>query len=127
MNEANNKLLSEQANHLVCAADLGGTHLRVALVDPAGHIHFRLKQSTPQEETPDGILRSLVSAVLECDRHAKQINGGKRLAAVSVVVPGTVDVEQGIVVKAPNLPSLDGFHLSEQLTSQLGFRSILEN
>ena len=127
MTEANNKLKFEQANNLVCAADLGGTHLRVALVDSAGHIHFRLKQSTPQEETPDGILCSLVSAVRECEVHAKGIKDDKRISAVSVVVPGTVNVNNGIVVKAPNLPSLDGFHLNEQVSSQLGYRSVLEN
>jgi glucokinase len=126
MIEANNKLMSEQVDSLVCAADLGGTHLRVAVVDSAGHIHFRLKQSTPQEASPDGIMRLLVSAVRECEVHAKQ-NGGRRISAVSVVVPGTVNVDRGIVVKAPNLPALDGFHLSEHLTLQLGYGSVLEN
>lgn len=118
--------MSKEAGSLVCAADLGGTHLRVAVVDSAGHIHFRLKQSTPQDASPDGILRSLVSAVRECEIYANQ-NGGRRISAISVVVPGTVNVDRGIVVKAPNLPALDGFHLSEQLTSQLGYGSVLEN
>src|ERR1051325_1470677 len=127
MIEANNKLImSEEVASLVGAADLGGTHLRVAVVDSAGHIHFRLKQSTPQEASPDGIMRLLVSAVRECEVHAKQ-NGGRRISAVSVVVPGTVNVDRGIVVKAPNLPALDGFHLSEHLTLQLGYGSVLEN
>src|SRR5689334_12207881 len=119
MTEANNNLISEQTCNLVCAADLGGTHLRVAVVDSSGHIHFRLKQSTPQEASPDGILQSLVSAVGECEVQAKQ-NGGRRISAVSVVVPGTVNVDRGIVVKAPNLPALNGFNLSQQLTAQLG-------
>jgi len=127
MTEANNRSMSGHPSDLVCAADLGGTHLRVALVDTSGHIHFRLKQRTPQEESPDGIIRSLVSAVLECELQAKQMNGGRRLSAVSVVVPGTVNVDQGIVVKAPNLVSLDGFHLTKQLTAQLGYRAVLEN
>src|ERR1044071_8860668 len=126
MIEANNKLMSQRADNLVCAADLGGTHLRVAVVDSGGHIHFRLKQSTPQEGSPEGIMRSLVSAVRECEVHATQ-NGGRRISAVSVVVPGTVDVHRGIVVKAPKLPARDVFHLSEQLTSQLGYCSVLEN
>src|SRR5215813_2248538 len=95
MTEANNNLISEQANNLVCAADLGGTHLRVAVVDSAGHIHFRMKQSTPQEKSPDGIMRSLVNAVKECELHADQINSRKRISAVSVVVPGTVNVDSG--------------------------------
>jgi predicted NBD/HSP70 family sugar kinase len=34
---------------MVFAADLGGTHLRVALVDEKGRMHAQRKQSTPKE------------------------------------------------------------------------------
>src|SRR5262245_1481307 len=98
MTEANNKLASVEGNDFVCAADLGGTHLRVALVDRQGQIHFRLKQSTPQDKNPDGIMRSLTSAVRECESQLKQGANGQKVAAVSVVVPGTVNVNQGTVV-----------------------------
>jgi glucokinase len=46
---------------------------------------------------------------------------------VSLVVPGTVKVEEGAVVKAPNLPCLDGFRLSAALSGQLGLPAFLEN
>ena len=38
--------------------------------------------------------------------------------AISVAVPGTVNVEEGIVVKAPNVPCLDGFRLTAALTER---------
>ena len=41
--------------------------------------------------------------------------------------PGTVNVEEGAVVKAPNLPCLDGFRLAAALTEQLSLPAILEN
>lgn len=126
MTEAKN-LETDQLEDLVCAADLGGTHLRTAVVDSRGQILFRLKQSTPHDESPDGIMRSLVGAVRECESHAEQLNEGKKISAVSVVVPGTVNVDEGVVVKAPNLSSLDGFHLNRELTAQVGYRSVLEN
>jgi len=44
-----------------------------------------------------------------------------------LVVPGTVNVEEGAVVKAPNLPCLDGFPLAATLTEQLDLPAILEN
>jgi glucokinase len=43
------------------------------------------------------------------------------------VVPGTVNVEEGIVVKAPNLPSLDGFRLAAVLSTELKRPALLEN
>ncbi len=112
----------------VFAADLGGTHLRAATVDPSGRIHFRLKHNTPQAEGPDEIVTALVQAVRECEKQsAESAEGSCNISAVSVVVPGTVNVEEGIVIKAPNVPSLDGFRLTAALANELKLPAILEN
>lgn len=113
----------------VFAADLGGTHLRAAAVDQDGKVHFRLKQNTPQAEDPDEIVQALVRAVRECERESNETGSGvgDGIKAVSVVVPGTVNVEEGIVLKAPNVPSLDGFRLAAALTCELKKPALLEN
>lgn len=109
----------------VFAADLGGTHLRSAIVDQTGKIHFQLKQKTPAAQKPEEIVDVLVAAVRECNQ--QHTSEQHPLEAVSVVVPGTVNVASGIVVKAPNLPCLDGFHLTEALSCVLKRPTILEN
>jgi len=105
---------------LIFAADLGGTHLRAATVDRKGHIHSRFKQNTPQVKDARAIVDAIVGAVHEFQKAAE-------ISAVSLVVPGTVKVEEGVVVKAPNLPCLDGFRLTAALTERLGLPAILEN
>jgi glucokinase len=110
---------------MVFAADLGGTHLRAATVDESGRIHFRLKRNTPRAETPDEIVRALVLAVRECEKHCAATCDGIR--AISVVVPGSINADAGVVVKAPNLPCLDGFNLTAALTEELKRPAILEN
>jgi glucokinase len=110
---------------LVFAADLGGTNLRSATVDENGRIHFRLKQNTPQADEAEAIVRALVIAVREGKAQSEAL--GSHLSAVSVVVPGSVNVEKGVVVKAPNLPCLNGFHLTEALSSELNLPAIIEN
>jgi glucokinase len=105
---------------LIFAADLGGTHLRAATVDQKGHIHARFKQNTPQVKDANAIVDAIVAAVHEFQKAAE-------ISAVSLVVPGTVNVEEGSVVKAPNLPCLDGFRLAAALTEQLRLPAILEN
>lgn len=107
-------------NRLIFAADLGGTHLRAATVDRKGHIHCRFKQNTPQVEEANAIVDAVVGAVHGFQKAAE-------ISAVSLVVPGTVKVEEGVVVKAPNLPCLDGFRLAAALTEQLKLPTILEN
>ncbi len=122
-----NKLgkLDQSEFDLVFAADLGGTHLRAAMVDGKGTIQYHLKRPTPQAENPDEIVRALVTAARECESHATQHGG--RITAVSIAVPGTVDVEEGIVIKAPNVPCLDGFPLGAALASDLQCPATLEN
>src|SRR5436190_9272061 len=115
--------LTPGCNGVVFAVDLGGTHLRAAAVDEKGKIHFRLKQNTPQTESPDEIVRAVVLAVDQCKQQCPNI--GERIRAISIVVPGSVRVEQGIVVKAPNLPCLDGFQLPSVLTDLLELPAIL--
>lgn len=109
----------------VFAADLGGTHLRVALVDEHGGVFSRQMQSTPHTEDPSEITRALVKAVSTCEREATDRGGV--ISAVSVVVPGTVNLDAGVIVTAPNLPSLDSFPLRAALEAELGTRVILEN
>jgi glucokinase len=104
---------------LIFAADLGGTHLRAATVDRKGRIHSRSKQNTPQVKEATAIVDAIVGAVHECN--------SDKISAVSLVVPGTVKVEEGAVVKAPNLPCLDGFRLGAALSARLDLPVILEN
>ena len=110
---------------LVFAADLGGTHFRAATVDESGKIHFRLKQNTPQAEEAAEIVRAMVLAVRSCEEQSART--GDSISAISVVVPGTVNVEEGVIVKAPNVPCLDGFRLAAALESELKRPAILEN
>jgi glucokinase len=105
----------------VFAADLGGTHLRAATVDRRGKITFRLKQKTPQAERPEEIVHALVLAERECEQQ------GAKIGSLSIVVPGSVNVKAGMIVKAPNLPCLDGFHLTAALVEELKRPAILEN
>ena len=106
-------------------ADLGGTHLRVATVDRNGKIYYRHVQPTPKTEKPHEIVRLLVDAVNDTARKAHE--AGAVVSAVSIAVPGTVNVAEGIVLTAPNVPALDGFHLVTALRSELEWPIIIEN
>lgn len=108
-------------SRLVFAVDLGGTHLRVALVDDAGRILHHHKQETPKGDSPVWILDALASAAQEWKCSHKQI------VAASIMVPGAVDSDKAVVVQAPNLPSLINFELKLELERRLGWPVFLEN
>lgn len=112
---------NQLSERLVFAVDLGGTHLRVALVDDTGKILRHLKQETPRGDSPDGILDALVSAAREWDCDKQPV------VAASIMVPGAVDSDKAVVVQAPNLPSLTNFRLKAELQQRLGWPVFLEN
>jgi glucokinase len=105
----------------VFAVDLGGTYLRIALVDGSGKIHDQLKQPTPRGSSPDVIVDALAAAA------DKWSSDGRRIAGASIMVPGTVDNQNAVVVQAPNLPSLTNFPLKAVLEERLGWPVLLEN
>lgn len=108
----------------VFAADLGGTHLRTAIVDENGNISSRPKQRTPAARHPEEIVDLLVAAARETER---QDLGSRPFDYVSVVIPGAVNVSAGMIVRVPNVPCLDGFNLVEALSTALHRPAILEN
>jgi glucokinase len=110
---------------LIFAADLGGTHLRTAIIDGQATFLNRFKQRTPRAESPDEIVRALTVALRD-SRNSRRA-AADEIRALSIVVPGTVDAEAGTVIKAPNLPNLEGFNLTGALTRELNLPVSLEN
>lgn len=109
---------------IVLAADLGGTNLRMAAIDREGRVLHQIKRETPHTERADEIVSALVESAKICLSKIKNIY---QIIAVSAAVPGGVDYQNGIVVKAPNIPCLDGFRLAAALEIELNLPVILEN
>lgn len=108
---------------IVLAADLGGTNLRMAAITKTGEILSQTKKKTPRSDNGILIVETLLNAALECRANLSSCE----FVALSVAVPATVDVEKGTVIKAPNLPKLNGYALARTLEERSGTRVILEN
>ena len=74
---------------LVFAVDLGGTHLRVALIDDGGRILKQLKQETPKGDSALCIVNALVNAAQQWESDVARV-------AASIMVPGAVDSEKAV-------------------------------
>ena len=114
-----------EKNDLICAVDLGGTNLRAANIDRDGRIYEHTKTATPATEEAEDIVSAIVAAVRECETAG--LSRGAQIQAVSVVVPGSVQSGTGVVVNAPNIPSLPGFRLAAALSGALEQPVLLEN
>jgi glucokinase len=111
--------------NIVLAADLGGTNLRMAAVDLDGAILSRAKRETPRSEDPGDIVAAVVSSAREClgAEFARD-----DIEAIGLAIPAmSIDSAGGIVRKAANLPSIDGFALGPAVERELGLPALLEN
>lgn len=112
------------SNEIILSVDLGGTNLRVSAVDREGHILFRTRRDTPRTDDANDIVTSITDDAETC-REAVKSEG--EVLAIGTVVPGTVDVERGVIRKAPNVRSLNDFMITEAIESKLNLPCILEN
>ena len=108
---------------IVLAADLGGTNLRMAAIDRDGNILHRTKRRTPRGERADEIIQAIVQSVAECRENCSDCEP----AAISAAIPGTINFADGIILKSPNLPALDGFRMTAALEGELNLKAVLEN
>jgi glucokinase len=108
---------------IVLAADLGGTNLRMAAVDSEGTILCRARRETPCGDGAEKIMRAIVESANECRENCADL----QIKAISAAVPGTVDIEEGLIITAPNLPALNNFPIAAALEKALGIKAILEN
>jgi glucokinase len=92
------------ADHeVVLGIDVGGTSVKTALIDRAGHLRGPRKLPNHPERGPDlvveGILRIAVAAV----NKAGSARETWTVRAIGLVVPGLVDEVKGIAVRSVNL------------------------
>jgi glucokinase len=109
------------ADESVLAADIGGTHMRAALVHPDGTVLHRRTEPTPRHaEAPAALVELITSTAAEFGRD--QVSHGV------IGLPGGVDYEAGRLLFAPNLPREWPEQLTrEGLSERLGLRVCIAN
>jgi len=111
--------------HMVIGVDLGGTHLRAALVNEDGRLLARERTASGSALAPEEALRRLTAQCRTLITAARA--DGARVAAIGLGAAGSIDRRAGRIVHSPNLPRLNGFLLAPALERELGLPVFLEN
>ncbi|MFN0094023.1 MAG: ROK family protein [Dehalococcoidia bacterium] len=106
----------------VVAADVGGTHLRAAVVDATGHVFARRERPTPKLASGDEILAILGDLLAMVARAA-----AVPPSAVCVAAPGLINAVAGSVILAPNIPGFRNLQLAAPLSARVGVPVVIEN
>lgn len=97
------------------AVDLGGTHLRVALLKDNKITEF-VKKDTLKDKNK--LLEELVSSISQC------INAGKNVKGIGVSAAG--EIKEGRIMNSPNLP-IKNFDLKRYLKKNFKKKVEIEN
>ncbi len=107
------------------AIDLGGTKLRAVVAHIEGEVRGEVIIPTEADRGPDHAIGRMVDALAAAAVEAGVGLGG--LLGLGVASPGALDLVNGIVHEAPQLPGWDGIPLPRILSDRLGIPVLLEN
>ena len=102
--------------------DLGGTQVRVALVDDGGRVLKRAATRTDVQGGPKAVMaqfRQLIAEVAD-DKSLGSISG------IGVCAPGPLDSQTGTFIHVPTLPGWEDFPLRDELSGVLGKPVVVE-
>jgi glucokinase len=103
--------------------DLGGTNLRAAAIDRAGHILDRRATATNPAAGREAMLGHMVNAIAEL----RDSCGADGLAGIGIGVPGFILLKEGIIRNSNNLAPLEDFPIRTEIERRLHAHVILEN
>lgn len=106
----------------VLAGDIGGTHLRAALVDEDGTIAVRRQAPTPAKATSEEIIAA-VTALFREVREASEHTP----VALCVAMAGLVDATGGRIISSPNVAGARNLALGPALQQAVGVGAFVEN
>ena len=110
--------LAEATQPLYAGVDLGGTNIKAALVDDRGRVVAFHTEPTHAERGPEDAAARMGRAV-----HTLASLAGVATADVARVglgSPGPIDIPQGTIVRAGNLPGWDAFPLRDRVAAHSG-------
>jgi glucokinase len=100
--------------------DLGGTNIKIGLVDGAGRVKARRKLLTRAGAGPNQALKRTAATIAELQKRRK-------VASVGIGIAGLVDHIAGIVRVPPNLPGWNGTSVKQTLARFTGLPAFCTN
>ncbi len=103
-------------NHAI-GIDIGGTNIRLALINRNKEILIKLKE--PTANNPLNVINQLLGTVYEPYKND--------IAGIGIAVAGIIDRESGSVIKSPNISGLSGVNLISVISAKHRLPILIEN
>jgi glucokinase len=99
---------------LFLGIDVGGTSVKLGLVDSSGTVHAKNALATPSLGTPERVFAAAISFA-----DSELFSGSCKkanLAGIGLAVPGVLDAQEAVLREVVNLPGWQGKRLQEILS-----------
>ena len=103
--------------------DIGATYTRLAIVDALGRVMADRHTETPQGNDGDDLIRWLDEAYAIC---RQETDSAPAPEAIGVGVPGVLEPGRSAVIKAINLPCLEGLPIRDRLVERTGLITVVD-
>jgi glucokinase len=111
-------------NRFSIGVDLGGTNLRIAAVDEQGALVEKITLGTKVSLGRDRVIGEMCDAI---QRMSDKYKHSAPLLGIGIGVPGIVDIRNGTVREAVNLPGWGNYPVRAEIERRLKTIVILEN
>ena len=102
---------------LYVGVDLGGTNIKIGLVNCGGEIISRCSIPTDEPAGPQAAVDRCAEAI---DRLVEQAEVSKGdLIGLGLATPGTMDIPKGMLLEPPNLPNWSQFPIRDALAKRV--------
>ena len=109
---------------LAVGIDIGGTSIKGAVINDEGKVLTRfamdVNKSASGEKEVNRFCDVMINSLHEYDPHMK-------LEGVGIGMPGILDMDKGVVVSSPNLPTWDGLDIRSIISKRMSLPVFLNN
>ena len=109
---------------LAIGIDIGGTSIKGAVVNSEGKVVTRFAMDVNKDASGEKEVNRF------CDLMIKSLEGfdkSMKLEGIGIGMPGILDMDKGIVVASPNLPTWNGLHLCKLISQRMSLPVYLNN
>lgn len=102
--------------------DLGGTSIKIGLVDERGKVKNKISLDSNAASGPKAVIKQI--------KHGIKIiikESGHEIIGIGIGSPGTIKLKKGTVEEPPNFPGWGRVHLGKQIEKEFGKKVYVEN
>lgn len=115
--------MSDSTEQLFVGVDIGGTYSRLAIVDTHGRVLADRTTKTPTERDGEDLIVWLDKAFHECRWETDSYPAPE---AMGVAVPGVLEPGRSAVIRAVNLPCIEGLPIRDRLVERTGIKTFVD-